>query len=450
MKKTVRHKNAKSTPRATADADTLLVGAAEVDITPPIGTALCGSIWPRPSEGVLDPLTIKAVVLQSGGQRLAYVLFDLEGVLRKQGDAAVALASARTGIPEQNIVWAASHTHSGPYLQPMFGPAPDVVDEKWLAELPGKFADAVEAASKCMRPATMSLSRGYCLNVGHNRRLRYKDGREINTCNLESEVGDGSTNEVQCLGSGGPVDPEVGMLCFDDERGHPIAILWHFTLHTSTDFGKCFTADYPAVVAARLRERLGPGLVSIFMPGACGNICYQVASSHRIVGNALADAMIPELDKRKPRRAPMDLRSLKEDIVVPCRDFDVDQEARIQSSGWSDSIKEVFREELKAVREEGEREVRTVLQAWRIGDVGFVSLPGELFVEWGLKIKEESPFPWTFPVELGGDYVGYMVTAQAWKTGGYESLLGRGAKPSVEGVEMMVSRAQKLLARLWR
>jgi neutral ceramidase len=450
VKKTVRHKKAEAVPRAAVDADVLLVGAAEVDITPPIGTPLCGSIWPRRSKGILDPLTVKAVVLQSGGQRLAYVLFDLEGLPRKEGDAAVALASARTGIPQQNIVWAASHTHSGPYVQPMFGPVPGVVDEKWLAGIPGKFADAVEAASKCMRTATMSLSRAYCLNVGHNRRLRYKDGREINTCNLESEVGDGSSKDVQCLGSGGPVDPEIGMLCFDDERGTPIAVLWHFTLHTSTDFGKYFTADYPAVVAARLRERLGPGLVSIFVPGACGNISYHVASAHRVVGDALAEAMIPELEKRKPRMKRVKLASLKEDIVVPCRDFDADQEARIQASGWAEDIKEVFREELKIVREQGEKEVRTVLQAWRIGDVGFVSLPGEVFVEWGLKIKEESPFPWTFPVELGGDYIGYMVTPQAWKTGAYESLLARTAKPSVEGVEMMVARAQKLLGRLWQ
>ena len=42
--------------------DELLVGAAEVDITPPVGTALAGSTTPRTSVGIDDPLTIKADV----------------------------------------------------------------------------------------------------------------------------------------------------------------------------------------------------------------------------------------------------------------------------------------------------------------------------------------------------------------------------------------------------
>ena len=106
----------------------LLVGAAEVEITPPVGTALAGSIRPRNSVGVQDPLTIKAIVLSSGGVNgsaraplsLAYVLLDLIALERKEGDAAVSLAARRTGIPEQNIVWAASHTHTGPYTVALF------------------------------------------------------------------------------------------------------------------------------------------------------------------------------------------------------------------------------------------------------------------------------------------------------------------------------------------
>ena len=93
---------------------------------------------------------------------------------------------------------------------------------------------------------------------------------------------------------------------------------------------------------------------------------------------------------------------------------------------------------------------RTVIQAWRIGEIGFASLPGEIFVEWGLKIKAESPFPWTYPVELGGDYLGYLVTQQAWEAGGYESLISRSALPSVDGVPMMADTALKLLRRLWK
>ena len=66
----------------------------------------------------------------------------------------------------------------------------------------------------------------------------------------------------------------------------------------------------------------------------------------------------------------------------------------------------------------------------------------------GLKIKAESPFPWTFPVMLGGDCLEYFVTQQAWDAVGYESLLNRYAVVSVEGVAQLVDAAQQCLVQL--
>ena len=94
----------------------LRVGTAEVDITPPVGTLLAGSLKPRTSVGVETPLLAKAIVLESAGQRLAYVALDIVSLARDMGgDEAVRRASAATGIPEDHIVYACSHTHTGPY-----------------------------------------------------------------------------------------------------------------------------------------------------------------------------------------------------------------------------------------------------------------------------------------------------------------------------------------------
>jgi len=423
--------------------DELLVGAAEADITPPIGTALAGSLTPRTSVGIEDPLTAKAIVLECGGVRIAYVLLDLIVLHRPEGDAAVALAADRTGIPPDRILWAASHTHTGPYTGPIFGSEAGGVDRAWLATVPEKFAQAVAAADVARRPARFSRLRGYCHSVAHNRRLRFKDGREINTWLLHA-----GEEEVQCLGSAGPVDPEVGVLCFDGADGAPIAVLWHFTLHTNSNFGPRFSADYPGVVAARLRERFGTAVVPIFLPGAFADL-NTPGPRHREVGDRLAEVILRQLDGRKPRGGGIPLGALKQEIVVPYRDLTVDQERRIRDSQWSPESQEVFRRELELMRKAGVTETKTVLQAWRIGEVGFASLPGELFVEWGLKIKAESPFPWTYPVELGSDYIGYLVTEQAWRGGGYESLIARSARPSHEGVGMMVAAALSMLRRLW-
>jgi len=423
--------------------NTLLVGAAEIDVTPAAGTPLCGNLIPRPSTGTDDPLTFKAIALEHDGVKLVYVLADALFLDRAVGDQLVAVAAQRTGIPEQNIVWAASHTHTGLHSR-------GAENAAWVASLPEKFGQVVELAHAARRPARLCLERGYCTTLIHNRRLKYKDGREINTWLLH-----GGEQEVQCLGSAAPIDPEVGILSFDDEHGVPIAILWHFTVHTNANFGPRFSADYPGVVAGRLRERFGPATVPIFMPGAFGDINGTVPDTtrdhhgYRLIGNQLADVIIQRLDQRKPRQCTPTLGALKQEITVPYRDFTVDQEQRLKASQWAPDAAAHFRRQLEAVRQAGIKEQRTLIQAWRIGDIGFASVPGELFVEWGLKIKAESPFPWTFPVFLGGDCLGYLVTPQAWQAGGYESLITQYSTVSVEGVAKMVAVAQQSLVRLW-
>ena len=424
----------------------LLVGAAEIDITPPVGTQMGGNLIPRKSTGVDDPLTFKAIALESDGVKLVYVLADALFIDRAVGDRLVAGAAERTGIPATHIVWAASHTHTGLHTR-AFG---DGGNDAWIATLPERFTRVVELAHAARRPARLCFERGYCNAMIHNRRLKYKDGREINTWLLH-----GGENEVQCLGSAAPIDPEVGILSFDDAQGVPIAILWHYTVHTNANFGPRFSADYPGVVAARLRERFGAATVPIFMPGAFGDInvvgpdTIRDHQAYRVIGDQLASVIVQRLDQRKPRPGEPTLGVLKQEVTVPHRDFTVDQELRIKATQWSPEVMNYFRREVELVRQAGVKESRTLVQAWRIGDIGFASVPGELFVEWGLKIKAESPFPWTFPVYLGGDCLGYFVTQQAWDAGGYESLLNRYAVVSVEGVAKLVDTAQQCLVQLW-
>ncbi|MFO7958753.1 MAG: hypothetical protein R6X33_16825 [Candidatus Brocadiia bacterium] len=418
--------------------DGLQAGVAEVEITPPVGTPLCGDLQPRDSVGVQDPLYAKAIVLQCGGRRLAYVALDLIGLPLQEGEEAVSLASQRTGIPATDIVWAATHTHTGPYTGRGPGSVEGPVNREWLDGLPDKFAEAVGRAHASLRPAKMSRLRGFHHGLAHNRRVMFKDGRAINTWNL------GNADErVQSVGLAGPTDPEIGMLTFDDEHGELLAVLFHFSLHTNTNFGDHFSADYPGVVAARLRERFGPRVSTLFLPGAFGDLnCW--GRTYREVGDALADAMIPLIEQREGDPAELRLAATKRRVWAVYRDFTEDQEERIRQSGWPPERQEVFREGVEALREAGKTGAETLLQAWRIGEVAFASLPGELFVEWGLKIKRESPFPWTYPVELGGDSLGYLVTPEAAAAGGYEPL----SKVSADAVGHLVDEALEMLEEL--
>jgi len=50
------------------------------------------------------------------------------------------------------------------------------------------------------------------------------------------------------------------------------------------------------------------------------------------------------------------------------------------------------------------------VQAFRIGDLGLVALPGEPFCQTGLNIKAKSPFKQTMLVGMANDYAGYVTT----------------------------------------
>jgi len=89
-------------------------GCAKVNITPPLGIPLIGS-YGKPSDDVLDELYAKALVLDDGNNTLVIVSCDLLYTpLEEIAGPARKIITEKTGIPEQNILICATHTHSGP------------------------------------------------------------------------------------------------------------------------------------------------------------------------------------------------------------------------------------------------------------------------------------------------------------------------------------------------
>jgi len=422
-------------------SSTLLVGAAEIDITPPYGAKMAGALVPRPSAGAADPLFVKAIVLEGNGVRMVYAVFDLVALSRAFGERLTAATGAATGIPAANIVWSCTHTHSGPVSINLFpSDVPDPVDYAWQESLIDKFAACVAEADRKKAPMRASRVRGYQHGLSHNRRLRYKDGREINSWLLNQ-----GEDDLQCTGAAGPIDPEIGMLAFDDEAGTLQAVLFNFALHNNARWDGKLSAEYTAVVAARLREAFGPQVITLFMPGACGD--QNPVVSYRQVGDGITDAMLPQLWKRTPLE-DVTLGIASRRITLPLRDPFMDQEERLRKSQWQADVQDFFRKTQADLQHAGRMQAETLLHAWHIGEVSFATFPGEAFVELGLQLKRESPFPWTYPVELCNDCLGYLVTPQAWKAGGYESLVSTAAIAAPEASGLIVDEDLKLLNEL--
>ncbi|NLT77031.1 MAG: hypothetical protein GXX98_10950, partial [Planctomycetes bacterium] len=86
------------------------------------------------------------------------------------------------------------------------------------------------------------------------------------------------------------------------------------------------------------------------------------------------------------------------------------------------------------------------VQVFRLSnDVAVVGLPGEVFVDLGLAIKQASPFATTLIIELCHDAPGYIPTRKAFAEGSYETVNSRVAPG---GGERMAEAAIGLLAQL--
>src|ERR1700686_1890975 len=97
-------------------AQELSVGAAQVTISPPAGMPMAGYYATRLSTGVHDDLHAKAIVLSSGDQQAAIVACDLIGIPPAVVEEARALIQSGTGIPGENVMISATHSHTGPLI----------------------------------------------------------------------------------------------------------------------------------------------------------------------------------------------------------------------------------------------------------------------------------------------------------------------------------------------
>src|SRR5438105_10273730 len=71
-----------TTPRA------FRAGAALLDITPELGAPIVGGFNPAPAKNIHDPLYARALVLDDGNHRIAFVVCDNVGIARETCDAA--------------------------------------------------------------------------------------------------------------------------------------------------------------------------------------------------------------------------------------------------------------------------------------------------------------------------------------------------------------------------
>ena len=436
-------------------------GVVMVEVTPPIGYRMSGYFYERLSTGTHNLLHAKAIVLEQGDQRFAWVFCDMVGVPSSVTSKVRTEAAKATGIPHENIFIGATHSHTGPLY---FGPLRDyfhktAIDKAgsdsqeavdYPAEFSKKLVDVITSAAKQTEPVELSAGFAEQLGLSFNRRYKLRNGT------VATNPGKLNPNIV---GPAGPIDPQVGLLQLR-RNGKPVAGLTVFALHADTTGGTEFSADYPFFLGERLKRDLGPEYLSIFAPGTCGDINHLDLSTARLqkshqesqrIGDTLGTTVAAAL-KKLPAIDQPKLASASKTVSVPLQRYTPAEIAaareKLSKVGTRTlpMVEQVAAVKVAGIGDYGTDKLPMDIQAFRLSDsVAIVALPGELFSELGLDIKKRSPFPTTIVVELSNDYPGYIPTRRGFAEGGYEPNY---SKLEPGGGELLAEAAVQLLTEL--
>lgn len=447
-----------------AVAEELHVGSAAVEITPPQGLRMSGYFSERLNTGTHDPLWAKAIVFKQGDTKGAIVVCDLIGIAADIGRQARETAAKKTGIPAEHITVAATHSHTGPlyagslrkHLHDLavarHGNDPAEVFD-FPAHLVQKVAQAVEQANQAARPVALKSGVGEERRISFNRRFHMKDGSvRFNPGRKNPDI----------IRPAGPIDPEVGLLLFADEKTQsPLAALTVFALHLDTVGGTEYSADYPYYLETALKKQFGDSFVSVFGAGTCGDINHidvnapdqfkgQVQTE--TIGNKLAETVLKTAGALSTDEQAQ-LAIARSVLTVPTQKYSAEEIKQAAANMHKIGTRELsFLEQVEANKitdlnlsyPTGTADIE--VQVVRLSPkTAIVCLPGEVFVDLGLAIKAASPFEHTLIMELCNSVPAYIPTRKAFAEGSYETVNSRIAPG---GGEKMAEEAIRLLRSL--
>jgi len=428
----------------------LRAGTAVVDISPDIFPIQLRS---GPSNYVQDPFHVRAIAFENGKGRVVIAVVDAIGVGRETCDEAKAIVAEKTGWQPSEMLVCGTHTHSAPKGGDTT-PGRVAYEEKRS----GGIVQALTEAIQSLEPAKIGFASDEEASEVYNRRWFLKPGTM--DPNPFGELDQVRTNAPRgnLLKPAGPTDPEVCVVDVRTRRGKALGLIANYALHyvggipkVKEDDGKIVgmaSADYFGEFARVMPYRVGGGnppdnFVAMMTNGTSGDInnidFYSRRAPRapfeqiRVVATKAADAAW---------RAVKKIEEYDENPLIATRQREVTLKYRKPTEAEVERARELLalpRKEREAINrrttqyatntlrfadpEQPETE-NIIIQAIRIGDQAIVSMPFEVLVEIGLDIKQKSPFPHTFVIELANGGYGYLPPPHQHELGGYETWIG--------------------------
>ncbi|HQP98280.1 MAG TPA: neutral/alkaline non-lysosomal ceramidase N-terminal domain-containing protein [bacterium] len=435
------------------------VGFSVIELTPPVGTPIGGNFRADyASRGVIEPLLANAMVVRDENTAVAMVSADLLTVPQSMTEEVRQRVSQRCPLPGENILIAATHTHSGPATLELTDGS--LASQETLQGITRAITDAIVKAYWAMEPSIIRLSRFTEDSLVFNRRLRMKDGSvRMNWERMDPSEIDGPL---------GPTDPE-GFMVSVSNNGRLRGLLINYALHPAVLAGENWDLgpDWPGFLREALARYVGGDVPILYFNGTQGNINHLDAwdplqgrglKEAQRIGYVLATAAVSSSFQMQRIDGPVAVSS--EELLVNRRSVSAqtvaDAEKRLAAlgtltvEGQEDGMPSwFFDKELVEHAGRQNEPVSLEVQAIRIGDIGFAGFPGEFFVEYGLELKRHSPAEFTIPLGLANGEVGYVPTPEAPEQGGYEGMTWRYNQLEADAGEKVVHSAIRQMERLF-
>ena len=384
-------------------------GVARVKITPQTPVWLMGfGARTHPAAEVGLDLYAKALAIDdSAGGRVVIVTADLIGFTERSTTEVVRRVMARHGLRRDQVVFLASHTHSGPAVLDRMtisqgeGPAFDREAETYTVGLIDQLDQLIAAALDKLEPVT--ISSGWTeAGFAFNRRIEQL-----------AVIRPGETFPA-------PVDHRVPVLRLKRKDGRDFALLFGYACHPTVLTGDTYevSGDYPGYAQASVEEAL-PGVTAMFIPLSAGDQRATPRGSRVLAqkhGKSLAEAAM----SAKLTLLTGKLQTAMEEIRLPFASHT--KEAYEAEALSSDRFAARRGKAMLAAMAAKKMPLDTAypIQAIRIGAISILALPGEVVVDYALHFKAKYGSR-VIVAGYANFLPGYIPTLRLQREGGYEA-----------------------------
>jgi len=396
----------------------LQAGAAIADITPPLEVGLLTSSVNgtyAPFESVRLPLKARVLVLRFADELMAIVSLDLLALNDTSVDG---WEKFKAGMADQikpdKIILTYTHTHTAPESVALSNLYLTKAYKNWLCDVQLKIKEAINSAIDKLKPCFLSVGVETLEGFNMQRRI-YQDGHII--------MSDAVQPIAEELLNREPVDRRVKVLRFSDDAGNVISTIVHAVCHPVHEMCmKHISSEFPGEMCLQL-ESLNQNGMPMFLNGAAGDTNPPTVSMGPCFAHKHGAALANLVQQMKNMTA-VDTSVFK--TANSALQLSIRQQTGI--TNLKDAIAR--------------------FSALRIGEMAFLFLPGEPFIETAWAIEKDSPFQYTVIIAYSENNIGYIPTEEAFGLGGYEAGPGKWSYLEKGSDKLIYKEAIRLLHEL--